>query len=105
MEVSDVAKMKALEDENRRLKARRRRSSAEYRCARDRGFGKLLTPAQKRRAVQAVRSELGISQRRACRYIVVNRRMVRYVRIDKNDGPIRERLCELAAERRRFGFR
>lgn len=31
--------------------------------------------------------------------------MVRYVRIVKDDGPLRARLEELAAERRRFGFR
>ena len=31
--------------------------------------------------------------------------MIRYVRILKDDGPLRARLEELAAERRRFGFR
>jgi putative transposase len=31
--------------------------------------------------------------------------MVRYVRIVKNDAELRARLEELAAERRRFGFR
>jgi putative transposase len=31
--------------------------------------------------------------------------MIRYVRIPKDDGPLRRRLEELAAERRRFGFR
>ena len=31
--------------------------------------------------------------------------MVRYVRIAKNDAELRARLEELAAERRRFGFR
>ncbi|GAC1409732.1 MAG: IS3 family transposase [Candidatus Velthaea sp.] len=31
--------------------------------------------------------------------------MIRYVFVIKDDGPIRERLKELAAERRRFGFR
>ncbi|MEA2719925.1 MAG: putative transposase, partial [Candidatus Eremiobacteraeota bacterium] len=31
--------------------------------------------------------------------------MIRYVRIIKDDGPLRARLEELAAERRRFGFR
>ena len=60
---------------------------------------------QKRRGVQAVRDELDISERQACRYVNANRRMVRYVRIPKDDGPLRARLEELAAERRRFGFR
>jgi putative transposase len=31
--------------------------------------------------------------------------MIRYVRIPRDDGPLRRRLEELAAERRRFGFR
>ncbi len=31
--------------------------------------------------------------------------MIRYVRMVKDDGPLRARLEELAAERRRFGFR
>ncbi len=35
----------------------------------------------------------------------MNRRTVRYVPIDKNDGALRARLEELTAERRGFGFR
>ena len=31
--------------------------------------------------------------------------MFRYVRVVKDDGPIRRRLEELAMERRRFGYR
>jgi putative transposase len=60
---------------------------------------------QKRRGVQAVRDHLDMSERQACRYIDANRRMIRYIRIPKDDGPLRARLEELAAERRRFGFR
>ena len=55
--------------------------------------------------MQAARDQFGISERQACRYLRVNRRMVRYVRIAKDDAPLRLRLEELAAERRRFGFR
>jgi uncharacterized protein (DUF427 family) len=55
--------------------------------------------------VQAVRDQLGISERQACRYVCANRRMIRYARIPKDDGPLRARLEELAAEQRRFGFR
>ena len=42
--------------------------------------------------MQAARDQFGISERQACRYLRVNRRMVRYIRIVKS-------------ERRRFGFR
>jgi putative transposase len=55
--------------------------------------------------VQAVREQLDISERQACRYLRINRRMIRYVRIPKDDAALRRRLEELAAERRRFGFR
>jgi putative transposase len=55
--------------------------------------------------VQAAREQLDISERQACRYVQANRRMIRYVRIPKDDGALRRRLEELAAERRRFGFR
>ena len=55
--------------------------------------------------MQAAREQFDISERQACRYLRVNRRMVRYVPIDKNDGALRARLVELAAKRRRFGFR
>lgn len=55
--------------------------------------------------MQAVRTILDISERRACRYLCANRRMVRYVGRRPNDAALRKRLEELAAERRRFGFR
>jgi putative transposase len=46
-----------------------------------------------------------ISERKACSVARCNRRMYRYVRLPKDDAPIRKRLEELAAERRRFGYR
>jgi putative transposase len=52
-----------------------------------------------------VRTILDISERRACRYLCANRRMVRYVGRRPDDSALRKRLEELAAERRRFGFR
>ena len=55
--------------------------------------------------MQAARTQLDISERQACRYLQANRRMIRYVRIPKDDAALRHRLEELAAERRRFGFR
>ena len=60
---------------------------------------------QKRRVVQAARKQLDVSERQACRYLQANRRMIRYVHLPKDDAPLRARLEELAAERRRFGYR
>jgi putative transposase len=46
-----------------------------------------------------------VSQRRACKVIGVDRASVRYRSRRLDDGPIRTRLRELAAVRRRFGYR
>ena len=55
--------------------------------------------------MQEARDQFGISERQACRYLRVNRRMVRYIRIVKDKTKLRARLEELASERSRFGFR
>ena len=46
-----------------------------------------------------------MSQRRACRLIEADRRMVRYQSRRPSDKDLRDRMRELAAERRRFGYR
>ena len=45
------------------------------------------------------------SERRACGLVGVNRSSCRYEGTKRDDGPLRDRLRELAAERRRFGYR
>ena len=47
----------------------------------------------------------GISQRRACSPLGADRTSVRYRHRRPDDAPVRARLRELAAERRRFGYR
>lgn len=47
----------------------------------------------------------GVSQRRACQVIGVDRTMVRYRSLRPDDVALRARLKELAAVRRRFGYR
>jgi putative transposase len=47
----------------------------------------------------------GISQRRACSLVGADRTSVRYRARRPDDAPVRVRLRELAAERRRFGYR
>ena len=53
----------------------------------------------------AVREALQISERAACRYVGANRRMVRYVRIVRDDVELLEKLHAIAVQRRRFGSR
>ncbi len=64
-----------------------------------------MTPADRRCAVEAVRRELELSERRACRALDASRSPQRYrTRRDEAAG-LRERLRTLAGERRRFGYR
>jgi putative transposase len=60
---------------------------------------------QKRRVVQAIRKQLDITERQVCRYLGANRRMIRYIGKAKDDAVLRSSLEELAAQRRRFGYR
>ena len=45
------------------------------------------------------------SERRACGLVGISRSSCRYQGNGRDDGPLKERLRELAAERRRFGYR
>jgi len=47
----------------------------------------------------------GLSQRHACRLIGLDRSTLRYQRKRPDDATVRQRLRDLAAERRRFGYR
>ncbi len=47
----------------------------------------------------------GLSQRHACRLVGLDRSTLRYQRKRTDDAAVRQRLRELAAERRRFGYR
>lgn len=65
----------------------------------------MVTPAVRRSVVAHVRELFGLSERRACRIVGISRRVVRYRSCRPDDGAIRSRLRDLAAKRRRFGFR
>lgn len=47
----------------------------------------------------------GVSERRACALVGVSRRLIRYEPTRPDDGALWQRQRELAAERRRFGYR
>jgi len=52
-----------------------------------------------------VRQTFGISERRACAILSVDRSSMRYAHRRSDDGDLRSRLREIALERRRFGYR
>ena len=64
-----------------------------------------MKPAARREAVIRVMERHGLSQRRACGLVGLDRSTMRYRCRRPEDTAIRERLRELAAERRRFGYR
>ena len=65
----------------------------------------MVTPAARREAVAHLSQCYAVSQRRACNAIGVDRSSVRYRSRRPDDGTVRVRLRELAAVRRRFGYR
>lgn len=65
----------------------------------------MVTPAARRDAVAHVCEEYGVSQRRACTILSVDRSSVRYRNVRPDDATIREAMKKVASERRRFGYR
>lgn len=64
-----------------------------------------MRPAGRRQAVGYLQAHSAISERRACRVVGIGRSSRRYRPRRPNDAAVRQRLRELAAERRRFGYR
>jgi putative transposase len=65
----------------------------------------MVTPAARREAVAHLRTTFEVSERRACKVLGADRTSVRYRGRRADDSVVRARLRELAAIRRRFGYR
>lgn len=65
----------------------------------------MVRPAVKRDAVAHLQAKLGLSERRACRLVGADRKMIRYQSGRPPEKELRQRLRDLANERRRFGYR
>jgi putative transposase len=64
----------------------------------------MVTLGAKPDAVAHAREHHGVSERRACALVGVSRRVIRYEPSRPDDGALRQRLRELAAERRRLDY-
>ena len=64
-----------------------------------------MRPAAKREAVAHLREHFQMSERRACSVLAADRKMIRYRSRRPPETELRERLRDLANERRRFGYR
>lgn len=65
----------------------------------------MVTPAAKRQAVAHACAAHEVSERRACQALSIDRSVVRYRSLRAGDTAHRLRIRELAAARRRFGYR
>lgn len=64
-----------------------------------------MTPAARRQAVAHVCAAHDVSERRACTALSIDRSTIRYRSRRPDDTSVRHRIRELAAIRRRFGYR
>ena len=78
LDVSDAKRLKALEDENAKLKKLLGRGDARQRDAEGYRFKKMVTPAARREAVAHLRLAYEVSERRACSALGADRTSVRY---------------------------
>ncbi|MER9845539.1 IS3 family transposase [Mesorhizobium australicum] len=105
MDVSDAKRLKALEDENAKLKKLLADQMLEASALRELLFKKMVGPAAKREAVAHLQAVMGLSERRACSFVGADRKMIRYQSRRPPETELRGRLRDLANERRRFGYR
>jgi putative transposase len=104
LEVSEARRLRALEEREREAQAAAGRRDAGQRCAEGSAGKKVVTPAAMREAVAHLQACHGMSERRACR-VIGDRKSVRYRSTRDDDADLREKLRELANQRRRFGYR
>ncbi|WP_112593115.1 IS3 family transposase [Brucella tritici] len=105
MEVSEAKRLKALEDENAKLKKLLAEQMLDVAALRELLGKKMVGPAAKREAVAHLKVTMRLSERRACRIICADRKTIRYRSSRPLEVELRAKLRDLANERRRFGYR
>ena len=105
MDVSDAKRLKALEDENAKLKKLLAETMLDNAILKDINSRRVVTPAAKWQVVAHACTTHEVSERRECQAIGVDRSTVRYRSLRPDDGAVRLRIRELAQVRRRFGYR
>ncbi|MFG1379137.1 IS3 family transposase [Xanthobacter autotrophicus ATCC 700551] len=105
MEVSEAKRLRALEDENAKLKRMLADAMLDNVALKDLLGKEVVTPAAERKAVAHLMGKHGMSERRACKATGFCRMTMRYQAKRGDDGALRERMKAIAHERRRFGYR
>lgn len=106
MDTGDLKRLKQLEKENRKLNRLLADSMLDNDALRAALEKSVLSLQDKRCAIATMQARTGISQRRACSLVGSSRSVLSY-RSEKreSDSALQDRLRELAAERKRFGYR
>nr|WP_319554438.1 IS3 family transposase [uncultured Vibrio sp.] len=106
LDVSEARRLKALEDENARLKKLLAETLLDAEALKIALSQKLLTVEDKRKAVKVIQKGTQLSERRACLLVGIQRASLRYQpQANREDDKLQARIKELALERRRFGYR
>lgn len=105
MEVSDAKRLKAMEQENARLKKLLAETMLDKEAL-EAALRKVLTPQVKLQAVNQMQTVTAVSERRACQLVGLSRNTLRYEpRRSAQNEALSTQIIELAQVRRRFGYR
>ncbi|MEE3877301.1 IS3 family transposase [Vibrio sp. YYF0003] len=106
LDVSEARRLKALEDENARLKKLLAETLLDAEALKIALSPKVLTVEDKRKAVKVIQKSTQLSESRACLLVGIQRASLRYQpQANREDDKLQARIKELALERRRFGYR
>ena len=102
--VGELRRVKQLEDENRKLKQLVADLSLDKHILQEVSVKKALTPGRRREVVAHVQAAHGVSERRSCGVLGVDRSSIRYVSHQPDQTPLMLRIRDLAATRTRYGY-
>jgi putative transposase len=102
MSVSDLKRLKELEEENRRLKQMYANLSLEHAALKDIIENKTLIVEERRELAKYVLAESGLSERKACRVVNLNRGTYRYQASKTDDQEFVQELQQLSVKQPRW---
>ncbi|MEM8971880.1 MAG: IS3 family transposase [Pseudomonadota bacterium] len=106
MNREQLKRLKELEKENQRLRRAVSDLTLDKMILTEAAPGKLLSPSSRRKCIDQVRQDLGVSERRACLVLGQHRSTQRRVPRGRSDEEhLTEDIIELAREYGRYGYR
>ncbi|HTF99600.1 MAG TPA: IS3 family transposase [Nitrospirota bacterium] len=103
--LSELRRLKQLEEENRQLKRMVADLSLDKQMLQDVLFKKAVKPARRRALVESLQQRYRVSQRKACSVLLIHRNSHRYKAIRDEQAALRMRIKEIAAVRVRYGYK